>query len=387
MYDSRRRFLRVIGGGLVVAAAGPGLGGCSTGMPASAIEGWSGPAATEQDPRRWALAHALLAPNPHNIQPWIVDLRSPGRIVLYYDRARSLRETDPFYRQLVIGCGAFLELLLQALRAKGYAAVPAYFPDGEFDAEPDDRPVAIVDLGTQETLPPDPLFAQVFRRHTNRSPFEAGRVPTAATLAEIARAAGPAGPVTSRIVDDADVPAVTAIARDAWRIEVSTPRVLRESVELTRVGGAEIERHRDGISVTGFMPVVARTLGLYDQEAAMDPESSGFRYVLDMGLEQADTARAWLWQSTAGNGRADQLNAGRAWVRAHLKATELGVAMQPMSQVLQEYPEMLALQQKFLATLGVDPAGTTVQMLGRLGYAAPAGPSPRRRLADIVRAS
>lgn len=386
MAHSRRRFLRVIGGGFVVAATGSGLAGCSTGMPVAAIEGWSGPPATEQDPRRWALAHALLAPNPHNIQPWIVDLHTPGRIVLYYDRARALPETDPFYRQLVIGCGAFLELLQQALRARGYAAVPAYFPDGEFEAGPDERPVAIVDLGAREDLSPDPLFAQVFHRHTNRNPYDTGRTPAPEALEAIVRASGPAGQVASRIVGAADVPAVSEIVREAWRIEVTTPRVLRESVELTRVGGAEIERHRDGISVTGFMPVVARKLGLYDQEAAMDPESSGFRYVLDMGYEQADTARAWLWQSTAGNRRADQLNAGRAYVRAHLKATELGLSLQPMSQVLQEYSEMQDLQRKFLATLGVDAGGRTVQMLARLGYAAPVGPSPRRRLADIVRA-
>ena len=76
----------------------------------------------ETDPRRRALAHAILAPNAHNMQPWLVDLSEADVITLYIDRTRLLPETDPFSRQIVISHGTFLELLVLAAAAEGYSA-------------------------------------------------------------------------------------------------------------------------------------------------------------------------------------------------------------------------------------------------------------------------
>ena len=73
--------------------------------------------------------------------------------------------------------------------------------------------------------------------------------------------------------------------------------------------------------------------------------------------------------------RTFQINAGRDWIRLHLAATGLGLAMQPVSQALQEYPEMeshFALVHEALAA-----PGETVQMLGRLGYGPAIDASPR----------
>ncbi|MEO0917157.1 MAG: twin-arginine translocation pathway signal protein, partial [Pseudomonadota bacterium] len=69
------------------------------------------------------------------------------------------------------------------------------------------------------------------------------------------------------------------------------------------------------------------------------------------------------------------IEAGRRWLRLHLAATSVGVSMQPLSQALQEYPEQSALYAKVHKMLAGE--GETVQMLGRIGYAAPVGPSPR----------
>jgi hypothetical protein len=40
-----------------------------------------------------------------------------------------------------------------------------------------------------------------------------------------------------------------AIAAEAWRIEMITPRTIMESYRLLRVGPGEIEKYRDGISI------------------------------------------------------------------------------------------------------------------------------------------
>jgi hypothetical protein len=75
--------------------------------------------------------------------------------------------------------------------------------------------------------------------------------------------------------------------------------------------------------------------------------------------------------------RGDQLNAGRAYVRMNLKATELGLGVHPWSQSLQEYREMSALYKEVHGLIG---NGLTVQMLYRIGYAENIEPSPRRGL-------
>ncbi len=71
---------------------------------------------------------------------------------------------------------------------------------------------------------------------------------------------------------------------------------------------------------------------------------------------QVDATPAFVWMTTDGNDRRAQLEAGRAWVRLNLKATELGLGVAPLSQVIQEYAEMAALQRDFRAEIGT-PAG------------------------------
>src|SRR5262245_15567948 len=101
---SRRTFLRVAGTSAVILAAGAvGLTQCDP-MPEKAIEAWKGPTPNLRDPRVRALSYALLAPNPHNMQPWIADLQEPGVVTFLCDRTRLLPETDPYSRQITVGC-------------------------------------------------------------------------------------------------------------------------------------------------------------------------------------------------------------------------------------------------------------------------------------------
>ncbi len=128
MLRSRRNFIRILGGG-VVLAAGSGIW-AATREPAAARRPWmtAGEDKAEQDVRRHALSFAVLAPNPHNKQPWLVDLSRPGELKLYCDLDRRLPQTDPFDRQITIGLGAFLEILSMAAAERGYRAEITPFP-------------------------------------------------------------------------------------------------------------------------------------------------------------------------------------------------------------------------------------------------------------------
>ena len=167
----RRNFIKVVGGASVFAAT-TGLAGCADVADPSVA--WVSPGSSERDVRRYSLAHAILAPNPHNRQPWIARLEGDRDLSLFIDRSRLLPATDPFNRQIVIGCGCFLELLSLAAGAKGFTTVVQPFPDGEIADRLDDRPFARVRFESGGKV--DPLFAQILRRRSNKDPFEKDRV-------------------------------------------------------------------------------------------------------------------------------------------------------------------------------------------------------------------
>lgn len=381
MTKTRRDFIRTVGGVGVMAAAGGLLTGCDE-VDDAVTAAWRGPA-PDSDLRRRLLGYALLAPNPHNMQPWLVDLREADTITLYCDRDRLLPETDPYGRQIMIGHGTFLEQLDLAASAAGIATEIELFPDGDYpDGEIGEVPVARVRLAADASRKRDPLFDQILRRRSTKEAFEDRPLATetASTLA-----AGFQGEPKLTLVRDGDLPAtLRGIITEAWDIEATTPRTHQESVDRMRIGAAEIARHRDGIDLAGPLFWWGKLFGLINRETMADPTSYAFQSGMDMYHQMLAATPAFAWLSTPGNDRRAQVTAGRAYARLNLQATALGVALHPVSQVLQEYPEMAALQDRFLGAVGEQ--GRTVQMLVRLGYAETPKPSPRRRLDDIVMA-
>ena len=185
--------------------------------------------------------------------------------------------------------------------------------------------------------------------------------------------------------DGARLAAIQAIVREAWRIELTTEAPMMESVRLLRVGGAEIDQHRDGISITSPMVVALDTLGLFDRGRFPAADSQAVTAQLkDFDTITASTP-AYFWLVTEGNSRDLQVAAGRAHARVHLAATAAGLALHPNEQALQEYPEVARPHQAVHALLQAPAPQFTVQMLARLGRlpqgTAALAPAPRRGLA------
>lgn len=381
MIVSRKAFLRILGGGVVVAAGAAVAVPRLDAMPAVAIEAWQGPVTGEPDPRRRMLAWALLAPNPHNLQSWAVDLSRPDRITLFVDGARLLPHTDPFSRQILIGHGCFLEILTMAAAAEGWRADVMLFPEGEWRV---DRPVATIALTRLPAPATDPLFAEVPRRRTVKGRFEARDV-EAAHLAALQSSVAAPGLALGLTAEASRVETLRQLAIAASELEMNTPRTHKESIDVARIGAAEIAAHRDGISLKGPMIWTLRQLGQMTPEKAMTPGTLAWNGGRDYSLAGYASARAFGWIASAGNDRQSQIAAGRAFVRLQLTATSLGVALQPHSQALQEYPEMSDLGAEMRRETRTS-GGSTLQMFFRLGYAGDPGPSPRRPLESFVRA-
>jgi nitroreductase len=391
----RRHFIRLVGGGVMTATGGL-LGACSSQYPADAVAAWQGPRG-DIELRRWALGHALLAPSSHNRQPWQVDLREPDAITLYVDRERLLPETDPWFRQIVVSQGTFLELLVIALRERGIEPTVALFPEGEFAAcGLDDRPVARGGWSGAAAAPArDPLFAQILRRHTAKVDYDPERPVAPAVLDRLARAlpAG-AGVRFGGTVDPARLPALRQLCADAAVVELGTERTVMESIRLLRVGPAEIAAHRDGLAVNTPMLRALDAVGLFDRRHPPAADDAAFKNMLARFEGYSRSAAGFVWLATPppsgaahGTGRRGEVESGRAYMRLQLEATALGLQMHPMSQAIQEFTEMKPLYER-LHRLTVDqPAEReTVQMFCRIGYCSDQQHTPRRDVDAIIRA-
>ena len=358
MNMSRRKTLALIGGGTIVAASTAATGFLTTRTPDEALRPWT-LAGGYDDPRLNALSFALLAPNPHNLQPWQVKLIGNDRLRLLHDETRRLSETDPFNRQITIGLGCFLEQMVLAAGAARQAVDLTLFPDGP------DGAIAEALFSTGGKV--DPLSTHMMDRRSCKEPFE-DRTVTAVQIAQLREMA-------DIHADPESVNALRALTWDAWMVETHTPRTMLESVDLMRFGKTEIDATPDGIDLGGPFLESLMVAGVLTREGQLNPESSGFKQGIKIYRKMLNATPAYAAITTATNTRRDHIDVGRRWLRLNLATTGMGLALHPVSQALQEYPEMAPHYDAVHAMLA--PAGGTVQMLGRLGYGPQTPRTPR----------
>lgn len=362
---SRRNVLKVLGGGVIVAAATPPILSATL-KPREALAPWA-EAGGYTEPRRRALSYAILAPNPHNRQPWEVDLSQPDTVVVWRDKSRDLPETDPYDRQLTIGMGCFLELMAIAASQAGHKVDFDLFPNGE------DGPVAVARFSDGAST--DPLFAHVMDRRSSKEPFEDKQM--------AAKAVGALGGLANVVTDPEMVSELRELTLDAWMVEATTYRTMKESADLFRLGKAEVNANPDGIDFHGTFYEAGILFGMITREGSLDPASDEFAMVKEIYTEMLMATPAYAVITTDGNSREDQIAAGRRWLRLNLTTTREGLALHPVSQALQEFPEMAPHYIRAHEMLAGP--GQTVQMLGRLGHGPDVDISPRWALETRIR--
>ena len=377
--NDRRAFIRVLGGSIVAAALPPFGRLLRPDYPSEAVAAWSGPDAGAEL-RRWALAFAILAPNSHNRQPWLADLREPGAIVLRVDRERLLPETDPWFRQIVVSQGTFLEALAIALRQRGVEPEITLFPEGEFP------PRARSTTGRSPASPGVPTY-RPGRQATRCSRSCCGATPPRSTMTPRVRwsrrrsrhcaVSSPTPPFAS--ARRSSQCCATHCARSASSRRWSrsrTPRTMMESIRLIppRPG-------RDRPSSRRHQRQHARAAPRRRRRRLRPQRAAGRR-------QRRATSRRWRaskgtaarrWASSGCRRRvgcvrrvraAAEVRAGRAYMRLQLKATELGLQVHPMSQARAGVRrDEAALRPPALAPARQAGRGRgTVQMFCRVGY-------------------
>ncbi|MFC0227006.1 Acg family FMN-binding oxidoreductase [Serratia aquatilis] len=389
LQQQRRVFIRLIGGSIILASAGLLAGRHFIVEDDELQRAKEEKLGANSDPRLALIEKASLAPSSHNLQPWLIDLRGPADIILLrVDPERLLPVADPHARETLISLGCFLELLSMAAQAGGFRCEIIEFPEGN---APQITPVApviaqirITPATTTEPLLPEPLLAMLEQRRTNRLPYDTQRTIPDDILASLLDAGSVHGIQADGTVNPALLQKLNPLAENAWQTEMSNSETVLESLKLTRVGKKEIEYHRDGIAVSGFLPEMAATFGLFPRDRVPEPDSTFMRSMITTGKEQGQTAAGWIWLYSQGNSHAQQIAAGRAYVRLQLAAAQSHIAMQPMSFLLSEAPAMQPHQKDLYDNTELNSDQHRLQMLVRIGYADPVAASPRRRLSDFI---
>lgn len=374
---SRRHILKVGAASIVVTGLSAGYF-AATRRPGKALQPWGSKAHMYDDIRLKALSYAILAPNPHNRQPWLADVTEKDTVKIYCDLDRRLPETDPYDRQITIGLGCFLGLFEMAANQLGHNATIELFPTGEPFPRLNEKLIAKIKLSKDNSAAQNPLFHYIKQRRSNKKSYDTSRQVSPNTLNALVNIN-----VTDCFIEGTIAEAMVADFRDLTRraheIETFTPRTLQESIDLMRIGKAEINNNPDGVALGGAMMEALAHAGVLTREQMADQTSKAFQQGLDMYKDLMSSAMGYVWVTTQDNSRRSQINAGRAWVAINLTAAKHNIGIHPLSQALQEYSEMKPLFAELHEKLAVE-APSRIQMFGRIGYAPKADPAPRRNM-------
>ena len=228
---------------------------------------------------------------------------------------------------------------------------------------------------TQSEEQPDPLFASVLQRRSTKDPYDTSR-PVAPEILEQVMAGGRGDLAIGGTLDPAQVDRLIALAWRGFQIELATDATRRESVDLMRIGNRAVTDNPDGIDMGGLQMGLFKMTGIVSHEGLDTPGSTAYQAGLDMYHPIIHSAQGFVWVTADANTRLTQLQAGRAWVRMNLAAQSAGLCIHPLSQILQEFPEIADPYAQIHAELGIE-AGGVVHMLGRVGYTKFPKPSPR----------
>ncbi|WP_349670629.1 hypothetical protein [Lacrimispora sp.] len=358
-------------------------------MKQSYLEPWNKNYASKfTDPRLRLTAAGLLAANNHNMQPWKVklDKEDPRVFYLFADSLRTTKEVDPLYRQMMITQGTFLEYVRVAGEKEGFQTEIVIFPEGEYEendilSSMDKKPVAKITLlpSKQEE---GPLYSGIYLADTNRGNYKM-EAPDSSQISQILKLPDQESLSIKLYTDHDDLNKIGNYVMESATIEAGVTRAMDESNAIFRANEKEKNKYRWGFSVegqgaSGFKRYLLQ--GLITMFPSVNEGKGASENFIHYTKTAVDHTAAYAVITTSANTRTDQVLSGMLYSRLILTGHTMGLAMQPLSQVLEEYPEMKEPYDNFRN----DYAGKdqTVQMLLRIGK--PETPAPNSMRRDVM---
>ena len=279
------------------------------------------------------LHYASLAGSSHNSQPWKAELVSDDSILVFADNARLLDVVDPGGVEQYISVGAFIENLDIAANALGYKTNMQLIENAINSSLP-----AVSIKFTKTMLPQHPEYLKDLElRTTLRIPFSTKQL-TARHVAELLSLAPeeiafvPSNSTEGRFIAEKEL--------EAYTIQAFQKDAQDELASWMRFSNKDVNTKRDGLTPAGMG---IKGIGGFVVRNFMKPEDSKKESFIKTGIEktkkQVENCGGWLIISTANDGIADWLNAGRIYERLNIQCRHLSLGFHPMNQII-EVPEI-----------------------------------------------
>jgi len=329
MTTDRRDFMKILGGFALVAGAAPLLpvsAGAARSDSRSGLRTKS-PVAGLDPALGHVLHYASFAPSGHNSQPWYVKLIDDRKMIIGADPERRLPAVDPNNREAMLSLGAFVENLSLAAGDMGYEAQTEVRAGNPLEQE-------ILEVSLRKSKPvPYPLKRMNLRmtpkhgyrsRDLKKDDVDALAKPLGAQLFYF-----PPGSEHARCIEEGTV--------EAFRVQADRDEAQQELVKWLRLSHEAAERQRGGLTTEGME--IRGLKGWYVRNFTKPDDfmKKGMRKrSVDQAARLVRQGGGWFVITSAGESVADLIDAGRRFERMALMARERGVAIHPMTQILEE---------------------------------------------------
>ena len=299
------------------------------------------------------LNYASLAPNSHNSQPWKIKVVSDSEFIVQSDPERWLSKVDPENRELLLSIGAFWENLEQAALALGFKPHTEILANSPKDIE-------ILKIKLVKRIPQrNDRLKLIMERTTDRKPYEKKELQLS-HLKELEKLLPDHFVYFSRKSKEGEWIANNLV--EANKKQAFDDDKQKELAEWLRFSRSEVAEKRDGLTpemlgMTGMVKFFWYTF--------MNRKNAFSRSFRNKGIEnarnQVNNCSGFIVITSDDLSVHSMLEAGRNFEKLALKCTELGVAIQPMSQLMEES----LWKEELESLLGLSKP---VQLVLRVGY-------------------
>ena len=349
----RRKFLTIAGGTILTAGVAGYLLSDKNNFVRSGIKNSSSAKSVLKNDEREILYLASLAPSGHNTQPWFVKYIEPYQWIVCNDRSKWLPAVDPTQRETILSLGAFLQNLEYAANNAGYNCQFTILAKTNQDEEV----VAIKLNKTGSTTAFN--IDNIKCRRTVRSNY----LPDLLKKEDLGYLVTEEQEFFHFIPNTAkEYHYLNEQTIEANRIQSYRDAAEKELSEWIRFSSTKAEKYCDGLTtasmeIEGVPGWIVRNL--YTQNSVMKKDFRDKN--IDNVIKQVSQSAGWLLITSKDNEVATLLETGKRMQRLFLKVRDRGIALHPMTQVLEEPSTKQTINQ----STGIND---TIQFILWLGY-------------------